>query len=328
MYWGTTVDRWRKEGLPENISPNDHFATELELIRGDYSLLLPERSIEETDRHRVYVDSYGATKKTMRTSAGWTPQWLDFTIKTKADWLKLKHRMAHQPSRISQKTIEAFHDAYAKGKFVVFFGHGSFHATWQKVGMENLLMLMIEDTDFVLDMFDAHTRLMIDLYEGFKAHGIQFDGAWFADDLGYQSGPLISPRMYRELVFPFHKSLCDHMTDEGLRTILHSDGNVYQLIPHFIDAGFAAIQPLESKAGLDARQLKAEFGNQIVLFGNIDVRKLAQTKEDIESEIASKISIAKKDGGYIYHSDHSVPDNVSFSNYTFAVEMVLKYGRY
>jgi uroporphyrinogen decarboxylase len=328
LYWGTTVDRWRREGLPEDVSPSDQFGMEIELVRGDYSLQFPEKTIEENDRHRVYVDSFGATKKTMLTSAGWTPQWLDFAIKTRDDWFEQKHRMAYQPSRVSRSAIEAFHRAYAKGKFLAFFGHGPFHATWQKVGMENLLMLMIEDREWVLDMFEAHTRLMIELLEGFKAQGIQFDGVWLADDLGFRSNPLISPRMYRDMVLPSHKRLCDRMSEAGLRTILHSDGNVAKLIPHFIEAGFAAIQPLESKAGLDVRRLKAEYGGQIVLFGNIDVQKLAQTRQDIESEIGSKISIAKEGGGYIYHSDHSVPDNVSFSNYTFAIEMVLKYGRY
>ena len=327
-YWGTTVDRWRKEGFPENASPDDYFGMEIERINGDYSLLFPERTIEETDRYRVYVDTFGATKKAMRTSAGWTPQWLDFTIKTKDDWQRHKHRMAYQSARISQEAMEAFHTAHARGKFVVFSGHGSFHATWQKVGMENLLILMTEDTEFVIDMFDAHTKLMIGLYEGFKSQGIRFDGAWFSDDLGYRSGPLISPRMYQNLLLPFHQRLCDHMASDGLKTILHSDGNVFQLIPHFIAAGFAALQPLEAKAGLDVRQLKAEFGDQIVLFGNIDVRKLAQTREEIEEEIASKITAAKKGGGYMYHSDHSVPDNVPLSNYAFAIEMVLKYGAY
>ncbi|MBC8234158.1 hypothetical protein H8E77_31815, partial [bacterium] len=70
------------------------------------------------------------------------------------------------------------------------------------------------------------------------------------------------------------------------------------------------------------------YGDKLVLFGNIDVRKLAKTKEEIEEEISSKIPIAKEGGGYIYHSDHSVPDDISFSNYKFAIELVRKYGSY
>jgi uroporphyrinogen decarboxylase len=35
-----------------------------------------------------------------------------------------------------------------------------------------------------------------------------------------------------------------------------------------------------------------------------------------------------KGGGYIFHSDHSVPPTVSFDNYKYAMELVDKYGRY
>ena len=48
----------------------------------------------------------------------------------------------------------------------------------------------------------------------------------------------------------------------------------------------------------------------------------------IENEIKTKIPIAKKGGGYIYHSDHSVPSNVSFQQYCRVIELVREYGSY
>jgi uroporphyrinogen decarboxylase len=100
------------------------------------------------------------------------------------------------------------------------------------------------------------------------------------------------------------------------------------LIPKLIEAGFAAIQPLEAKCGQDVRVLKERFGNKITFFGNIDIRKLSGTKQEIEDEISSKLPIAMKGGGYIFHSDHSVPPTVSFDNYRYAIELLEKYGRY
>jgi uroporphyrinogen decarboxylase len=110
--------------------------------------------------------------------------------------------------------------------------------------------------------------------------------------------------------------------------MLHSDGHVTPLIPHFLAAGFAALHPLEVKAGLDVADLKARYGEQLVLFGNIDARALSGTRAEIEAEIAAKIPAAMERGGYIYHSDHSVPSSVSFENYAFAIELVKKYGAY
>ena len=140
--------------------------------------------------------------------------------------------------------------------------------------MERELILMLEDPDFIHELFAAHAQLVIDIYEGFVSRGMVFDAARLADDLGYQAAPLISPDLYRELVLPHHKRLCDFFAERGLVTMLHSDGNIAPLIPHFLDAGFTALNPLEVKAGLDVRDLRRQYGDRLVLYGNIDVRKL------------------------------------------------------
>ena len=327
-YWTTTIERWRREGLPADISPVDYFGCELVRLGGDYTLQFPVQMLEETERHRVYIDANGTTRKEINTGDDWTPNWLDFAIKGRDDWQRFKERAAYDPSRIPPEIESNYRAARAQGKFAVYSVHACFHPTWHKIGMENLLIWMLEDPEWITDMFAAHTQLIIDLYEGIKALGIAFDGAWFSDDLGYRNASLISPAMYRELVLPHHARLCAHMARDGLKTILHSDGDVGALIPHFIEAGFAALHPLEAKANLDVRQLKPQYGDRLVLFGNIDVRKLAGGREEIEEEMRTKVTAAKEGGGYIYHSDHSVPRDVSLDNYRFAIEMLEKYGKY
>jgi len=325
-YWGTTIQRWRNEGLPGNVSPDEYFGCEIARLGGDYSLQLPGEIVEETERYRVYRDSNGATRRDLRTTDGWTPQWLDFSIKSRDDWNRLREHARYNPSRLSGNLVEACNSMRAREKFITYSVHGCFHSTWNKIGMETLLIWMLDDPDLVEDMFAAHTQLALDLYDGMKEMGVQFDGAWVSDDLGYRTAPLISPDLYHRLVVPYHRALCEHFARDGLKTILHSDGNVEPLIPHFLEAGFTALHPLESKAGLDVRKLKPLYGDRLVFFGNIDVRKLAGSREEIEEEIRTKVTSAKQGGGYIYHSDHSVPSNVSFENYCFAVEMVKKYG--
>lgn len=327
-YWGTTIQRWRQEGLPVDVSPDKYFGCEIARLGGDYSLQLPVETIEETERYRIYRDSNGATRKDLRTPGGWTPQWLDFSIKGRDDWYRLKKHILYNPSRLSNRIREAYSSIRARKKFLTYSVHACFHSTWSKIGMEPMLIWMMDDPDLIQEMFAAHTQLAMDIYDGIKELGIQFDGAWVSDDLGYRTAPLISPKMYQELVMPHHKKLCEHFAEDGLKTILHSDGNVQPLIPHFLEAGFGALHPLEAKAGLDVRKLKPLYGDRLVLFGNIDVRKLAGSREEIEEEICTKVTTAKQAGGYIYHSDHSVPSNVSFENYCFAVEMVRKYGIY
>jgi uroporphyrinogen decarboxylase len=78
---------------------------------------------------------------------------------------------------------------------------------------------------------------------------------------------------------------------------------------------------------MDVAEIKHRFGSQLVLQGGIDVRKMIQP-DKIEEEIRTKLAAAKPGGGYIYHSDHSVPDNVSFADYCRVVALVKHYGRY
>jgi len=327
-FWTTTTQHWWREGLPPGVSPHDYFAFDMVYIGGDYSLQLPERLVEQTEITRTYWDSDGALRKDSHTADGWTSQWLDYSIKTREDWARYKQRLTFQASRIQASTLEAYQHARAQGKAVLYSGHACFHPTWSRLGMVHEMLLMIEDPDFINDLFAAHAQLIIDIYDDLRRRGLEFDGARLADDLGYVTAPLISPAMYAELVLPHHRRICGHLAADGVKTLLHSDGNVAPLIPGFLQAGFVGLHPLEAKAGLDVRELKPRYGQRLILFGNIDVRKLSGTKADIEEEICTKLPVAKAGGGYIYHSDHSVPHSVSFENYCFAMDLLRKYGSY
>ena len=328
-YWETTIARWRREGLPDGVSPEDYFGTnEIMRIAGDYTLQMPERVLDEDENRRTYWDSDGALRRDLHLPEGWTSQWLDFSIKTRADWQRLRHYAAFRPSRIPASAVEAYRRAREDDQFVCYSAHACFHPTWMRIGMERMLIAMLDEPDFIRELFAAHAQLVIDIYEGMRELGMVFDGAFLSDDLGYRSAPLISPALYREIVMPYHQRLCGHFADDGLKTVLHSDGHVTPLIPYFLEAGFAALHPLEVKAGLDVRSLKARYGERLVLVGNIDARALSGSRREIEAEIATKIPLAKEGGGYIYHSDHSVPNSVSFENYAYAMGLVRKYGVY
>ena len=96
-----------------------------------------------------------------------------------------------------------------------------------------------------------------------------------------------------------------------------------------IDAGFEVIQPLEARAGNDVRELKKLWGDRITLMGNINADVIADgDDDDIREEVLSKIVAAKKDGGYIYHIDHSVPPTVSLKNYTLLMALLHEHGHY
>ena len=189
---------------------------------------------------------------------------------------------------------------------------------------------MIEDPDWFRDMVETTTELVLRVAKLIiEDAGYTFDVAFLFNDMAYRNGPLFSPKLYRDLIMPFDRALCDYFHSKGMPVIYHTDGDVRLLIPYLIEAGIDCLQPLEAKANMDVRELKKQYGDRLAFMGNIDVRKMAHPDPKvIEEEIRSKFEVAKVGGGYIYHSDHSVPPTVSFEQYCRVMELVRKYGEY
>jgi len=192
---------------------------------------------------------------------------------------------------------------------------------------EELLILLVEDPEWAKDMFRTHAILLIEMAKIMMEYGFKFDGAFLYNDMGYRNGLLFSPRTYQEVLQETDAMVCEFFHKNNMPVILHSCGNVKELIPYLIDAGFDCLQPLEVKAGMDLLELKPEYGDKISFMGGIDVRKMTDPVA-IEEEISRKFEVAKKGGGYIYHSDHSIPKNISFEDYNRVISLVKKYGKY
>ncbi len=325
--WDTTEERWHGEGLPHDLSSADYFGYEFAGCGADCSFRFEHTVLEETDAFTIFKDANGATRKNWKHATS-TPECIDFTVTSRRAWEANKTRLAFHPDRIdcdqALKDNQADADA---GKFVTFSAAFGYDWTQGVVGSERLLTEMALDPGWVQDLMGAQVELVIHCAEEMLARGFHFDGAFLYDDNGYRNATLFSPAMYDHIIFPVHKRACDFFNARGLPVILHSCGCVNALVPAYIRAGFTCLQPLEVKAKMDLVQLKRDYGEHLAFMGGIDVRKMAlDDPGPIEEEIRTKLTAAKVKGGYIYHSDHSVPDNVSFENYQHVMALVAKYG--
>ena len=165
---------------------------------------------------------------------------------------------------------------------------------------------------------------------------MEFDAFFDFNDMGYRNGLLFSPKTYQQTHREADEMVYSFFHQRNMPILLHSCGNVKELIPELIGVGLDCLQPLEVKAGMDLTELKRKYGDKLTFMGGIDVRNMADPDlsaglsnlSKIEQEIKTKFEVAKKGGGYIYHSDHSVPNNVSFQQYKRVMELVKKYGEY
>ena len=225
--------------------------------------------------------------------------------------------------------MKAYEDALRQGIFTFASFYTGFTRTCDMCGTETVLMAMAEDPGWVRDMLMTRAELCIHIAEQMIGRGFDFDAGWIWDDLGFRERSFFSTDMYRELVMPAHRLICDAFKARGKFMILHSCGYIMELAPLIIETGFDCLQPIEVKAGNDLLGLKRRYGHQLAFMGGIDVRAMADPDPSvIEREIASKISIMKRGGAYIYHSDHSIPDNVSYRQYCRVRDLVAQYGQY
>ena len=331
--WGETIARWKKEGLPENADLAEYFEWDRTAgYGGDWTLRLPGEIIEETDQYIISRSGNGAITKNFKSGANVhhsTTQWLGFTITDRKSWEEHRGRLKPTRARINWDSLKSNREMIDRGILTVVMQPIGFDPNSQIVGQPELLMAIIDDPEWVHDIFDVTTNLAIGLMKLMIEEGAQFDVGMTTDDLGYCAGPFFSPRHFRQILKPYHKRFCDFCHENGMKTILHSCGNVKALIPDLIDAGWDCLNPIETKAGMDLRELKTLYGDKLSFYGGIDVRLMpAEDDSVIEEEVRTKIECAKQGGGYIYHSDHSVPENVSLAHYKRLMRLVHKYGTY
>lgn len=328
-FWPQTIERWKKEGLPEG-DPLDYFKMDhISGISYDGTFRLPGKVLEETAEYRIETDGYGRTFKAWKNENYSPPQYMDHLFKERGQWEELKKKLTPSKDRI-QKDLKAQYENLRKRGDLVFLSPDE--PCWfvlnRTMGFENGLSKMVEEPDLIRDIINTHTDFILEMCNIFLSEGMKPDAIWLYSDLCYKNGMLFSPKVYRDLVMPAHKKIKQFCLENNLFWIYHCDGNIKELLPLLIESGINAIQPLEARQGNDVRIYKKQYSNKVTFFGNISADVLSLDKERIREEVESKVTAAMKGGGYIFHSDHSVPPTVSLENYKYAVELAKDVGKY
>jgi len=152
---------------------------------------------------------------------------------------------------------------------------------------------------------------------------IKVNWAYFAEDIAFRSGPLISPAMVRKFMMPRYKKITDLLHSHGVDVIqVDSDGNLNELIPLWLEVGINFAWPLEVAAGNDAVAMRKKYGKDLIIGGTIDKRALIKGKEAIREEVMSKVPFLLETGGYFPSVDHTVPPDVTFENYCYYINLM------
>ena len=169
---------------------------------------------------------------------------------------------------------------------------------------------------FLDELVEVH---LANLERFLGAVGKYIDIILFGDDLGMQTGPMLSPQMYREFFKPRHKLLWNRAKElADVKVMLHCCGGIRQLIPDLIEVGLDAINPVQiSCSGMDAAELKAEFGRELAFWGGgCDTRSVLPnaTPQQVAQHVKKQVNILGPGGGFVFQQVHNILANVPPEN--------------
>jgi uroporphyrinogen decarboxylase len=186
--------------------------------------------------------------------------------------------------------------------------------------MDNFLMDIYSDEENVQALVEQlMERHLASLEKVCAAVGDIVDILRFGDDLGMTTDMFMSREKYQTLFKPYHTKLNEYVhTHSNMKTLLHSCGSLYPIIPDLIEAGYDVLNPVQTSArGMDPATLKREFGKDITFWGGgCDTKSVLNrgTPNEVFDHCRRMIEIFNKDGGFVFNQEHNILPDVPPEN--------------
>jgi uroporphyrinogen decarboxylase len=329
-YWGDTLRAWQEQGLPREISddgkadryfgfaPAGGAGGDLGLRPGFESKVIGER-----DGHRIVRDGSGVTYEEHTDGASSIPHYIDFPIKSRADWPEFKRRLnPNTPGRYpDDETWARWKATWAARDYPLTVSFGSLFG-WLRnwMGFEGASMMMYDDPGLMHEMMEHLTEFFIAVQRR-TLEEVAIDYGSFWEDMAFGHGPMISPKMFDEFLVPRYQRITEFAKRHGVDVfVVDCDGNINDVAGLWLKGGVNCMFPIEVAAGTDPVVLRRRWGKEMLLAGGVNKRALARGKRDIDAEI-KRLEPLVAEGGFIPHVDHRVPPDVSFDNYVYYLKV-------
>ncbi len=193
-----------------------------------------------------------------------------------------------------------------------------FEIGWQLRGLEEFMMDLASNPSLPLYIMDRLTEIYLEnLRRVLELAGDRLDMVYFYDDVGTQNSLMVSRKMWKQYVRPYHVKLIELAHQYGRPVMYHTDGAIYPLIPDFIEMGVDVLNPIQPDAkGMDMRKLKDEFGDRLTFHGGVDIMRTLPkgTPAQVAAEVRERVNVLGKNGGYILCSSHHIQPDTPIAN--------------
>lgn len=251
---------------------------------------------------------------------------VDGPIRTMKDLENYTPPDPRKPGRYD--SIEKALEDHKGKKAVILHLNDVFSIPSRLMPFDHFMILLMDEPETVKALIDISVETNLAMAEEAVKRGIKI--AYTGDDYAYNSGPMISPVLFREIFYPGLKRVMGGYKDLGLMVIKHTDGNIMPLIDMIIDSGIDCLDPIDPVAGMDLGLIKRTYGNRIAVKGNVDCAHTLTFKsvEETVQETKQCLELGMEGGRYIISSSNTIHSEVKPDNYRAMLDTIKKFGSY
>ncbi len=221
--------------------------------------------------------------------------------------------------RIPPNVLERYRARSAERVYGFHCHLGPFGLTMESMGHERFFYALYDDRDFVREVIRRRSEWFIELAR--YAERLGADYVIMGDDVAYKGKTFVSPEDFRDLAIPHYKQIAASLK---VPLFWHTDGFIEPYLELAIEAGIKGIHPLEPAAGNDLGRIKEEYGERLVLIGNVDATTVLRGTDlaAVRQEVDRCYCQAKRGGGYMLETSSSLNSECSFE----AAREMYRYG--
>jgi uroporphyrinogen decarboxylase len=194
------------------------------------------------------------------------------------------------------------------------FGFALFERAWSLRGFEQFFIDMAADPVYAGELLDRITEIQLVLINRYLELGV--DGGYFGDDYGAQKNLLFSPRMWRKLIKPRLFRLFAPFRDRGLPILMHSDGQIQQILPDLVEIGLTTLNPVQPEV-LDHQWLYDNFKDTLTFYGGISTQTVLPngTAVAVQTAVTDCVrQLAPEGTGLLLAPSHRMMTDIPMAN--------------
>ncbi len=202
-----------------------------------------------------------------------------------------------------------------------FFGGSLFGRLRDSLGVEEISYLPFDDPRLYEEMIEFQAEFYIALNKPLLEK-VSFDFAYIFEDCCFNTGPLLSPDLYKKYFDKRYRRMIDFYHSMGVKYVLiDSDGKIDDLLPLWLDSGFDIIFPIEIGTWKASPvEFRKRYGKQMRMMGGLDKHVIPLGEKAIRAELEPLREIVEE-GGYIPMPDHRIPPDCSLDQFKMYLEI-------